>query len=109
MTRSLLLAAALLAGGLSLSSCQQARQAIEGVATGAMEPGIDRYGSDYRSFDINRGGPAACQRACQDDTRCRAWTHTIPGYQAEGGMCHLKDAVPGRSTLREATSGVVRR
>ena len=42
---------------------------------------MDRGGGDYKSFDIaSNPAPEACQKACEDDNRCRAWTYARPGY-----------------------------
>ncbi|MEM0963730.1 MAG: PAN domain-containing protein [Bacteroidota bacterium] len=79
-----------------------------GVSGGgaAVEAGIDRPGADYRSFDAGGAGYAVCQAACASATECRAWTHTAPGIQSEGGMCWLKNAVPEPVQREGTTSGV---
>lgn len=97
---------------LTLAGCADAERLIRDTAGSfptntAMEPGYDRPGSDYHSFDVNNAGPTACQSACQNDGTCRAWTHTEPGLQSDGGMCWLKDAVPDRVRTSGMTSGVV--
>ncbi len=79
------------------------------TATGGLEVGYDRNGNDYRSFAMDGANAASCRDACREDTRCRAFTWTRPGYQDPTGMCWLKDAAPPTSRLAEATSGVVRR
>lgn len=59
----------------------------------SFEPGIDRKGADYTSFNID-GGPRACRNTCLVDERCRAWTYVRAGYQGPGPRCWLKAARP---------------
>jgi hypothetical protein len=99
-----LLACTVLAGCADLSRIADAA----GTTTGGLEYRTDRNGSDFDSFPMSGAGPEACRAACQENPRCRSFTWTQPGYQHDTGMCWLKDAVPGRSELAEAVSGVVR-
>src|ERR1700690_844219 len=47
----------------------------------AVETSIDRFGGDYRSFDLKGGeGDEACKAACAGDNKCRAWTFARRGY-----------------------------
>jgi hypothetical protein len=109
MTRLPILVVLLIALGGCADAERLVRNTVGTLPVGAaMEPGIDRPGSDYRNFDVNNAGPAACQRACEGDATCRAWTHTEPGMQAPGGMCWLKDAVPAPVRTPGMTSGVMR-
>jgi len=49
----------------------------------AVETSIDRFGGDYRNFDLKRSdGDDACKAACAADNKCRAWTYARPGYAA---------------------------
>lgn len=75
-------------------------------AAAGVEVGVDRPGSDYRSFDAGGAGYAVCQAACARSTECRAWTHTAPGVQSADGMCWLKTAVPDAVAREGMTSGV---
>jgi hypothetical protein len=60
----------------------------------AREPGWDRPGLDYRSFDLRRPRDYLCSMACRRDYRCRAWTYVRPGVQGPRARCWLKYAVP---------------
>jgi hypothetical protein len=99
--------------GALLTGCAEVSRIADsaGVDTsaGGLEYRTDRNGADFDSFAMNGAGPEACRAACQENPRCRAFTWTEPGYQHRTGMCWLKDAVPARSELAEAVSGVVRR
>jgi hypothetical protein len=44
-----------------------------------VETSIDRFGGDYRNFDV-KGGDDECKAACTADNKCRAWTYARPGY-----------------------------
>ena len=47
----------------------------------AIETSIDRFGGDYRNFELKGGeGDEACKAACTADNKCRAWTYARPGY-----------------------------
>ena len=60
-----------------------------------MEDNTNRVGADYRRFELGRPDPAACQRACRDDSsRCNAWTYVRPGQQGPKAMCYLKREAP---------------
>ena len=46
-----------------------------------IETSIDRFGGDYKSFDLKSSdGDDACKAACAADNKCRAWTYARPGY-----------------------------
>lgn len=63
-------------------------------ACSAMEPGTNRPGLDYRSFDLPNADPAACQATCAAEGKCVAWTYVAPGLQGPQARCWLKDRVP---------------
>jgi len=105
---ALLLAGALLTGCADVARIADVAGAPAGAPTGSLEYRTDRNGADFESFPMDGAGPEACRAACQENPRCRAFTWTEPGYQHRTGMCWLKDAVPARSELAEAVSGVVR-
>lgn len=70
------------------------------------EPGIDRQGADYTSFNID-GGPRGCRNTCLADERCRAWTYVRAGYQ---GPCPAMLAESGAAQPRDSdccVSGVI--
>src|SRR5919109_352335 len=61
---------------------------------GPVEFSIDRTGGDYRSFDTTRDVTGApCAKACEADSRCRAWTYVRHGYIGSSPRCYLKDRV----------------
>jgi len=77
--------------------------------TSRVETSIDRFGGDFRSFEVRSETPAdACREACIADSKCRAWTYARPGYGAGGPRCYLKSQIkpPRRKPCCE--SGVVR-
>lgn len=70
-----------------------------------LEPGYDRAGSDYRSWQMRNPDPAECQAACRDDANCRSFTFVRPGVQAAAAVCYLKSSVPVPSRNDCCTSG----
>jgi hypothetical protein len=77
-----------------------------GIAGGTFEPGINRMGGDYRSFWLPQADPVLCQRQCEAEEQCRAWTYVVPGHQGPDAKCWLKAAVPDPSPSDCCTSGV---
>jgi hypothetical protein len=76
---------------------------------GAIETSIDRFGGDYRSFDLKRGeGDDACKAACAADNKCRAWTYARPGYAGREAHCFLKKEIKPPRRKAGFISGVVR-
>jgi len=76
---------------------------------GALEYSIDRYGGDYRNFEVASEAPVAvCQAACEADGRCRAWTYARPGYFGSVARCFLKDRIKPPQRKPCCISGVVR-
>jgi hypothetical protein len=76
---------------------------------GVLEFGIDRFGGDYRNFEMPsdpNGG--ACKAACEGDGRCRAWTYVRPGYHGPSARCYLKDRLRAPRRKPCCISGVVR-
>ena len=76
---------------------------------GPIENAIDRYGGDYRQFEIlSDPKTEVCKLACEGENRCRAWTYVRPGYLGTTARCYLKDKIkrPRRSPC--CISGVVR-
>ena len=69
------------------------------------EPGTDRQGLDYKSFEIE-GGPEVCQNACAREARCQAYTWVRPGVQKPKAVCWLKDGVPSPTGNADCVSGV---
>jgi hypothetical protein len=76
---------------------------------GPLETSIDRYGGDYKSFDIPTNPSAeACKKACEDDNRCRAFTYARSGYVGAAARCYLKDKITRPRRKPCCVSGVVR-
>lgn len=74
----------------------------------AMEYGVDRPGSDYKNFNLQRDDPNQCQSACMGETACRAWTFVRPGHQGPTARCWLKNRVPASTDAPCCVSGVKR-
>jgi len=70
--------------------------------------GIDRPGSDYRSFEMPQPDPGACQAICAREGPCRAWTFVRPGVQGPRARCWLKTSIPEPHDDGCCTSGVER-
>ena len=76
---------------------------------GAVETSIDRFGGDYRNFDLKRSdGDEACKAACAGDNKCRAWTYARPGYIGKDAHCFLKKDIKPPRRKPGFISGVVR-
>src|ERR1700710_2980322 len=77
--------------------------------TGQVESSIDRFGGDYRNFDLEgREGDEACKAACTADNKCRAWTYARRGYVGKAAHCYLKKDIKPPRRKPGFTSGVVR-
>jgi len=75
----------------------------------AVETSIDRFGGDYKNFDVkSKDGDDACKAACTADNKCRAWTYARPGYAGKEGHCFLKKDIKPPRRKAGFTSGVVR-
>jgi len=75
----------------------------------AIETSIDRFGGDYRNFDLKGGeGDDACKAACAADNKCRAWTYARPGYVTREPHCFLKKEIKPPRRKAGFISGVVR-
>lgn len=76
---------------------------------GVIEYSTDRYGGDYRNFQMAPGAPpSVCQAACELEGRCRAWTYLRPGYIGPVARCFLKDRITPPRRKPCCISGVVR-
>lgn len=77
--------------------------------TGALEMSTDRFGGDYRNFELKAGdSDDACRDACDADNKCRAWTYSRPGYAGKDARCFLKNQIKPPQRKPGFTSGVVR-
>jgi hypothetical protein len=76
---------------------------------GKVEYSIDRYGGDYRHFEMTSDPTEkACAEACEADQRCRAWTFRRQGYGSPAARCFLKDQIKPPRRRPCCVSGVVR-
>jgi hypothetical protein len=76
---------------------------------GPLETSIDRYGGDYKNFEMTSNpGAEACKKACEDDNRCRAFTFARSGYVGTAARCYLKDKITRPRRKPCCVSGVVR-
>jgi len=73
---------------------------ISGMRRGR-EPGIDRYGSDFKSTQVSNLW--SCEDLCARNASCKAYTFVPSG---SGGTCWLKNAVPPATPASGYTSGV---
>lgn len=64
------------------------------IGTVSIEPNINRMGQDYASFALTVEAPEQCRLACEQDSRCVAYTYVHPGYQGPNPVCWLKSAIP---------------
>lgn len=64
--------------------------------TFTFEPGINRPGGDYDSFDLgaNIAGYGPCESKCRADSKCSVWTYVKPGIQGPKARCWLKSGRP---------------
>jgi|GEM_PF-2839989 len=72
------------------------------------EPGFDRPGSDYFSFELPGPNLALCQQACFADGRCQAFTYVKPDGSTPA-RCYLKNTMPAPQPSACCTSGVRQR
>lgn len=67
-----------------------------------LERSTDRPGADYRSFVVESGAyRTGCQRVCQQDSRCQAWTFSL-----SSNRCWLKDGLPAKRSNADTISGI---
>jgi hypothetical protein len=75
----------------------------------AIETSIDRFGGDFRNFELKSGeGDEDCKAACTADNKCRAWTYARPGYAGKDAHCFLKKEIKPPRRKAGFISGVVR-
>lgn len=73
---------------------------------GGLQMNTNRPGQDYRNFDLPSPDPKACQAACMEDEKCRAWTYIKPGVQEPSARCWLKSGIPPAESAPCCVSGV---
>lgn len=71
-----------------------------------LEMNTNRPGQDYRNFDLSAPDPKACQTACLEDMKCRAYTYIKPGIQGPNARCWLKSGIPPAESAPCCVSGV---
>ena len=69
----------------------------------SIEPGTDRMGGDYKGFAVS--DPASCQKACETDPACKAFTFVKAGVKGPQAMCFLKSTIPPSTPDSCCTSG----
>lgn len=77
----------------------------------AIEPSIDRFGGDYRNFEVKTdddAGDEACKAACAGEQSCRAWTFARSGYVGRNARCFLKKDIKPPLHRPGFVSGVIR-
>lgn len=60
-----------------------------------LENFVDRYGSDYNSFEMTTADPMLCMQACLNDGNCVSFSFVRPGIQGPNARCYLKNTDPG--------------
>lgn len=80
----------------------------EGAAGGGFpaELDVDRLGSDYKDFDLDKPSPKKCWKECKKDPKCKAYTYVRPGIQGDKARCWFKDSVPSPKSDPCCISGV---
>jgi hypothetical protein len=77
--------------------------------SGEFENFIDRYGGDYRNFEMKTDASASqCKEACHGDPKCRAWTFARAGFVGSAPRCFLKSEVKPPRRKPCCIAGVVR-
>ena len=76
-----------------------------------LEPDTNRFGLDFKDFDLPSPDPQLCRKACVDNDQCRAFTYLKPyGWNGAGPAAHcwLKNGIPDAKTDPCCVSGLVR-
>jgi len=76
-----------------------------------LEQNTNRFGLDFKDFDLPSPDPQLCRKACVDDDQCRAFTYLKPyGWTGAGPAAHcwLKNGAPEAKSDPCCVSGVVR-
>ncbi len=69
----------------------------------SFERGFQRFGADYRVFTPSPATAEACQAACNQENRCKAWTFDA---RQDDGQCRLKHSVTPPTPAPCCSSGV---
>lgn len=65
-----------------------------------------KAGADYRGFSLSQPNYQICEQACNDDSKCQAWTYVNPGNYGVNAHCWLLKEVPPKTANNCCTSGV---
>jgi hypothetical protein len=71
-----------------------------------LEFGVNRPGQDLTSIELAVASALECQKACDGNPNCRAFTFVNPGVQGPNARCWLKSGVPAPQSHFCCTSGV---
>ncbi|WP_395836055.1 PAN domain-containing protein [Archangium violaceum] len=71
-----------------------------------VEPGMNRYGSDYKGLDLPAADPELCRTECANDSHCLAYTYVKPGVQGTYAKCWLKNPAPAATPDPNTVSGI---
>jgi hypothetical protein len=104
-----IVAAFILAGFFAVNGLNITHASAGSISKYAMEKNTNRYGEDYKDFDLPSPDPALCAAACMGEARCKAWTYVKPGVQGDSARCWLKDKVPPPTPDENCVSGVKKR
>jgi hypothetical protein len=87
----------------SVPQARSAANATSGVAAKSFEPGVHREGYTFKTLTLDDSTAQACQRACDTEGQCYAWSHYV---QSGKGICRLKSETPAARAQSGYTSGV---
>ena len=72
-----------------------------------IEKNVNRQASDYRDFEMDADATfEICQKACETETTCRAFTYVKAGPRGVKPHCWLKNTVPVAYPDEECITGV---
>jgi hypothetical protein len=71
-----------------------------------LERNTDRPGRDYHAFWLDTDSMRSCQRQCNEDPQCDAYTYVRPGVQGPRARCYLKSGVPDKRANNCCVSGI---
>lgn len=90
---------------------------VKVAASGELTRNIDLPGSDITSFELKGFPPSPqlifdlreydCANACENNTKCVAWTYVVPKERQNPGTCWLKHSVPEKKSDPCCVSGSI--
>ena len=94
-------------GGLKVTTAPKAAATEPKKISFRIEQNVNRHGSDYRDFAMDANAEfGICQKACEDEAQCRAFTYVRAGIQGTAPHCWLKNTVPQTYPDTTCISGV---